>query len=79
MENLLWLLPVLACPIGMVLMMWMMGKGMGMNAKRDEAEEPSSVEELRAEQERLSAQIESLERHDGRSEAPAEGEPARRT
>lgn len=70
MENLIWLLPLLACPIGMVLMMVLMGKGMGMGRKSDDAEPSHSVEELRAEQERLSAQIESLERDNGRREPP---------
>jgi hypothetical protein len=67
MDNLLWLLPVLACPIAMVLMMVLMGKGMGMGRKSGEGEEdesPRSVEELRREQERLSSQIESLERRE---------------
>jgi hypothetical protein len=77
MENLLWLLPLLACPIGMVLMMVLMGKGMGMGRKSDEAEPSRSVEELRAEHERLSAQIDSLERRDGRAEGPPERQAAR--
>lgn len=64
MENLLWLLPLLACPVGMVLMMLLMGKGMGMGRKSDERESPRSVEELRAEQERLSEQIEDVERRE---------------
>jgi hypothetical protein len=64
MENLLWLLPLLACPVGMVLMMLVMGKGMGMGRKSDEKESQQSVEELRSEQERLSEQIESLERRE---------------
>jgi hypothetical protein len=64
MENLLWLIPVLACPVGMVLMMILMGKGMGMGRKSDEKKTPQSAEELRSEQERLSEQIESLERRE---------------
>jgi hypothetical protein len=64
MDNLLWLIPLLACPVGMVLMMILMGKGMGMSRKSDGNEPPRSVEELRSEQERLSEQIESLERRE---------------
>jgi cytochrome c-type biogenesis protein CcmH/NrfF len=64
MENLLWLIPVLACPVGMVLMMFLMGKGMGMGRKSDEKESHQSVEELRSEQERMSEQIQSLERRE---------------
>jgi hypothetical protein len=77
MENLLWLLPLLACPIAMVLMMVLMGKGMSMGQKRADAREPTSVEELRAEQERLSAQIESLEGRNGSDPAGEERPRAR--
>jgi hypothetical protein len=65
MENLIWILPALACPIGMILMMFVMGKGMGMGRKRDTDATQPSVDELRAEQQRLGAQIESLERGNG--------------
>ena len=56
----------LICPIGMGLMMWFMGKGMGMgrdkgNARSDSTE-PLSIDELRAEQERLASQISEFER-----------------
>jgi cytochrome c-type biogenesis protein CcmH/NrfF len=78
MENLLWLLPLLACPIGMVLMMVLMGKGMSMGRKQEEAKEPTSVAELRAEQERLSAQLDSLEGRNG-SEASDSERPHART
>ncbi len=49
-------LALLACPIGMGLMMWFMAKG--NRKERPEA----SVEELRAEHRRLSADIEAAER-----------------
>lgn len=54
------LLAVLACPIGMGLMMFFMGKGMMGGKKGDDAS--GEVEELRAEQERLANEVERLER-----------------
>lgn len=67
MENLVWLIPLLACPLMMVAMMLMMGKGMSMGRKSDGP--VRSVDELRAEQQRLAAEIERLEPCNG-------GEPA---
>jgi hypothetical protein len=56
----------LLCPIGMGLMMWFMAKGMGMGRKdgdgSSEASERLSLEELRAEQERLAARISEFDR-----------------
>jgi cell division protein FtsB len=61
----------LACPIGMGLMMWFMAKGMSMG-RRDgnadsQAKEQPSLEELRAEQERLAARISELDRGEASS------------
>jgi hypothetical protein len=55
-------LAFLACPVGMGVMMWMMGRG----AKEKPAEgvvrsEPVSLEVLREEQQRISSQIDRLE------------------
>jgi hypothetical protein len=63
----------LACPIGMGLMMWFMAKGMSMGREkgnaRSEATEQLSLDELRAEQERLASQISKLDRDKAASSA----------
>jgi hypothetical protein len=53
-------LALLACPIGMGLMMVFMAKGMAGGTKKEESDS-SSVEELRAEHQRLAAEVERLE------------------
>lgn len=81
MENLLWLIPVLACPLMMVAMMPMMGKGMGMmGGKKEEARpeqeaDPRPVAELRAEKERLESEI---ARQEEGEHVRTRGVPARR-
>lgn len=60
MEDLLPALALLACPVGMGLMMWFMGKGM----RTRQSEREASLEELRAEHERLGAELEAAERRD---------------
>jgi len=60
MESVLLGVAVLACPVGMGLMMWFMAKGMRSGSKTDR--ERTSVEELQAEHRRLGAEIERLER-----------------
>jgi len=57
-------LAVLACPVGMGLMMFFMGRGMGgMKHKNDRQSEDrdSSLAEMKAEQARLAEKIETLE------------------
>jgi len=61
MESVLLGLAVLACPVGMGLMMWFMAKGMRSGSKPD-AKAATSVEELQAEHRRLGDEIERLER-----------------
>jgi hypothetical protein len=61
MESVLLGLAVLACPVGMGLMMWLMAKGMKSRSEPD-AEAPTSLDELQPEHLRLGAEIERLER-----------------
>ena len=57
MENVVWILPALICPIGMGLMMWMMARG------RAEPKKPSAGD-LREEQGRIEAEPAQLEKRD---------------
>lgn len=67
MEGTLLSLAVLACPVGMGLMMWFMGKGKGKDqaahngSSRDSLESRDSLADLRAEHARLGADIARLE------------------
>jgi hypothetical protein len=66
-------LAILACPVGMGLMMWMMARG----SKRQGADRPPdadrspSLEVLKEEHRRLGDQIERLERSDSEAPEPA--------
>ena len=57
MEGILVALAILACPVGMGLMMWFMAKGM----RGGKNEEPVALEELRDEHRRLGEEIDRLE------------------
>lgn len=62
MEGALITLALLACPVGMGLMMWFMGKSMKGGNENVPSPQPKSVEQLREEQTRLEAQIAVRER-----------------
>ncbi len=68
------LLAVLACPIGMGLMMVFMGRGMmgGMKQKNGDESETrrSALAEMKAEQARLAEKIEALEGQQSQPKAP---------
>jgi len=65
MESILLSLAVLACPVGMGLMMWFMARGMRKDAAPAHAPADASVEQLREEHRRLGDELERIER--GRS------------
>ncbi len=71
------LLALLACPVGMGLMMVFMGRGMMGGMKRDDArredDRTTSLAEMKAEQARLAEKIEALE---GRQSQQQASEPA---
>lgn len=72
MEGLLVILALAACPLGMGLMMWFMSKGM-RGRQHDEKRSDTSLEDLRREQGRLSAEIERLEQRPEEIERQAVG------
>lgn len=62
MENLVYVLPALACPVGMVLMMWFMGRGSAhKRADANASTAPPSIEQLREEHQRIAAELERLD------------------
>lgn len=63
MRDVLFGAAVLACPVGMGAMMWMMGRAM-RKPSRDQAPIEPSVESLREEHRRLAEKIEAIDRQD---------------
>lgn len=74
MEGALPVLALLACPVGMGLMMWFMGRGMRSDEGRAKSGRPTSVETLRSEHARLGAELDRLEPN----ERARDGQPAAR-
>ncbi len=72
--ELLYILALLACPVGMGAMMWFMSKGMmGGNKQKDTAvsrAQGDSLEGLRDQQHKLAADIARLEEHDASVREP---------
>lgn len=69
-------LALLACPIGMGLMMFFMARGMGMGGgKKEPTVEGDHLPTLKAEQVRLAEQIESLERQQEKGDRAARDVP----
>jgi hypothetical protein len=56
MSQVLWSLVVLACPIGMGLMMWMMSRGHSGHSDSADADSRDEVAALRAEDQQLKTQ-----------------------
>lgn len=76
--NAVYALAFLACPVGMGLMMWFMSKGM-MGGKKEKPQrgEGNSLPDLKAEQARLAAKIDALDRERPTVEPSASEEPER--
>lgn len=61
MEGIVLALALLACPVGMGLMMWFMAKGMRKESPAAQTADSASVEQLREEHRRLGAELERVE------------------
>ncbi len=61
MESALLIVALLACPVGMGAMMWSMSRGRNQQQWKETPAANESVEGLRAEQARLTAEIDQLQ------------------
>ncbi len=61
MESILFAFALLACPVGMGLMMWFMAKGMRKEPTPQPPRVGTGIEDLREEYRRLGAEIERLD------------------
>lgn len=69
MESIVLAIAVLACPVGMGLMMWFMAKGMRKGPAAAQPDRAPSVEQLREEHRRLGAELERVDGRDGEAVA----------
>ncbi len=72
MESLIPALVLLACPVGMGLMMWFMAKGSRRQRHTETGATPPSLEALREERRRVEAEIERREQRQDPTVWPGE-------